>query len=338
MPEAASRIACLGGPKEAALYFDHVFPIDLCTPSVLSHARPAESSPPFDEILALHVPALDNALFDPVVESLLGGRGEAFRQYVRQSLMSGALLFTEMAVAARGHEQWDGLDSHAIQMAESVGSAFNRSVRSALHRNDVSKKLIHALNREIQTALVKAGYGDCPTWKSPDSFTLFGSPLLPSLEEDAYFASIAGLSLIDVKNLSWQEVIELRKDPDAKAALRDLRLFFEADLSGKETSYIKDTLASRIYHHDQAIKNWGFDTLNRTLGVLFSKENALPAIASISTAFLGAPLAAAATGAIAFAVGSCAVELGRATVERKKMHLENPVRYLTDLKSKMRIQ
>ncbi|HYI47121.1 MAG TPA: hypothetical protein VEX35_01535 [Allosphingosinicella sp.] len=270
------------------------------------------------------------------MESLLGERGEAYRQYLRQSLMSGALLMTMMGLAARGHKTLNlDLEDAALDTAEEISPAFRRSVQSALTRGRVSKPQINSLNREIQKAIVSAGYGDGPTWQASDSFTIFGQSLLPSTKENAFFASLSGLKLVDVKATSWERIIEFRKDAGAKAALRDLRLFFEADLAGKEAAQVEDILLSRIYHHDEVVRGWGFETLNRAMGVLFSKESALPAVGAISAAILGAPLAAAAAGAAVFAIGSCAVEVGRATIEKRKAHLENPVRYLTDLKAKL---
>ena len=164
MQQTVSKIACLGGPKEAALYFDHVFPIDLCTPSVFARTEPGNPSFVLDDLLALHVPPIGDPLFELVIESLLGGRGEAFGQYIHQSVTSGALLLTQVALAARGHDAWVGTEQRAIELADTIGPAYGRTVRLALEKNDVSRTEIRALNREIQKAVVKAGFGDGPTW------------------------------------------------------------------------------------------------------------------------------------------------------------------------------
>ena len=326
---------CLGPAKEAALYFDHVFPLDLNAHIAMMFAGAMDRTLERKEILSPCVPSISSDEFDAVISSLLGENKLAKGGYHAQASLALTLFSARVTLGncGGGPQQMDDLilesEWYAIPEFREVLDACYQNGR--LERADLYR--FGALFEEIVEA---AGFKRCPTWDADRRVpNISGVPVFSSRMSNDYFAAVSGLAMVDASKVSWEAIIEFRKRKESRAALRDLRLFLENDFEGKDTNFVIDTLLSRIERHEAELKVWGFELANRTLGVAVSKESLLStSLASLSASLFGAPLTAAAGAAMAITVGSCAVEVGQAIIERKKGKLGDPVRYLTSLKDK----
>jgi hypothetical protein len=79
----------------------------------------------------------------------------------------------------------------------------------------------------------------------------YATVVLPQDEpspDDAPYAALAlsGIPLVDTSSASWEQILELRKDPDARAKLRNLRLFFHNNYQGKPATFVVDDLGRRL--------------------------------------------------------------------------------------------
>ena len=77
----STKIIAVGPPKEAALYFESVLPMDLAS-GFLAMARKDETDPLFDH--RLHLPLQEPEKVKEVVESLLPDIDNAYGHYVAQ--------------------------------------------------------------------------------------------------------------------------------------------------------------------------------------------------------------------------------------------------------------
>ena len=145
--------------------------------------------------------------------------------------------------------------------------------------------------------------------------------------------SLASLSLIDVANTPWDQIIEFRADPAARAKLRRLRLFASDNYAGRGADYVRDDLERRIGDYEDEVKRWGFQTRISTLSMLLSsKALTTAASGSVLAALFGAPAVA-----VAAAVGGAVIELGRVTLHvaeqrsslGRRLH-ENPISYVIE--------
>ncbi len=75
-------------------------------------------------------------------------------------------------------------------------------------------------------------------------------------------ASINDLNIIDEDKLSWQQVLEFRRDPEAKLKLRRLRSWADNSLSGKSISQISDIIAVKLDDYEWSTKKHGISTIN----------------------------------------------------------------------------
>ena len=145
--------------------------------------------------------------------------------------------------------------------------------------------------------------------------------------------SIADIQIPDTKQLSWDAIMELRKDIEARKRLRRLRVFAEKEYAGKPRAFIEDDLAVRIDDYEQTLKSWGIETILGALTTCLTLETTLPTgIASLVAVLSGLPGLEAFAASLAIPCGRFAVELGKIRLARHNAIREYPLAYMTDVK------
>jgi len=335
MTRAPSKIVCLGGPKEAALYFDKVFPIDMATPSLMEGA--AEQNPDVDvtSLLANYLPSLDK--FDElnlIINSLLESDTVAIKSYVEHSIMAMMAILHRVN---REHRAKFGKDYVPFSDLETP-DFFTRKygdlkVFDMLHPNSKAGK--ERVNKIFSNMIDSAGFSETAIWQSPDFISVFRMEPETIIEENLFYANLSNLNLVNVDKTSWEHIVEFRKDKDARAALSSFRKFFSDQYEGKDSQYILDDLHERIYRYDKETKLWGFETGIKSLSVAFKKESIITSsIGGISTILFGMPLSVVAGSALSITAGSCLLEIGQSIIAKKRSYVDNPTRYLSELKKK----
>lgn len=146
---------------------------------------------------------------------------------------------------------------------------------------------------------------------------------------------LTGMNLIDIENCDWTHIREFRKDKQASAKLRNLRLQFYTDYQGKSQSFIEDDIAKRLDDYDTSIKDWGFETVTGSVGMLLSsKAIAGGAVGSMVSILAGAPLPAvlSISGATLLEVGRIGLYIQEQRFSLKKNMRDNPVEFVRHAK------
>lgn len=167
-----------------------------------------------------------------------------------------------------------------------------------------------------------AGEGDAATAAMPDNEMDEALPLL----------TLSRLRLVDASTVSWEHVLELRKDTVAQDRLRRLRLFAFQNYSGKSREFIEDDLLSRVADYEASAKKWGLETVQGTLSLVLNSKLAAGAFAgSLVSALFGAPMAAllAGTAGAVLEVSNVALELRRRKMTLDQLSRDNPVSYIS---------
>lgn len=144
----------------------------------------------------------------------------------------------------------------------------------------------------------------------------YSTVLLPSEEsaaEETPYAvlAISGVPLVDASKASWEQIVELRKDPDARRKLRNLRLFLHGVYQEKPREFIEDDLGRRIDEYNSARQRLGFEAVAGTISSLLDAKNLHAATAT--------GIAAALAGGAITGIGSAVlVELGGMALEFSK--------------------
>lgn len=309
-------VVSLGSTKEAALYFDKVAPIDVNRALVGVTTNQ-------DQVYDNCVPYDNNDAVDGVFRSLIPDA-------VDTTDISLDFMALQVAISVislhKGDEDSFYKVLRPVNFHLSNRYGITLTYQDLRRRKEISNNLRIILNNNLK----RLGFDGAPTW-IPEEF--LSSNFIKAPIELRFALSIRDLNLIDVSKLSWEQIIEFRKDQDSMKALRDLRLFFEENFDGKDLGFISDKLSQLTEEHSKTAKLWKFETIQKTLSATFSNEKILIASAGgIAAAFGGASIPLAAAAASIVPLGSFALEISRAAIDAQKERVQRPTQFLTNLK------
>jgi hypothetical protein len=272
-------VVCFSDLKSAALYFDRVLPVALRQFSGTGSGLVAK----FPENIPAE--ALINIVFDRKPES----KDERYK------------LFGQIV------DEW-------ADFANRV-----QRYRTARHESSASDDYADLHHAYLQNSAVD---GDLPVRKHFDQFaTSLGirstAVLLPSdITADSSTCDdpvvrMAGLSLIDVTSASWEQILELRRDSEARVRLQRLRSFLCDKYTNKSLAYMEDDLSQRISEYDRVSRKHGFELVTGSIAALLDSSNIQAAAATgMGAALLGGPWLGVSAAAF--------IELGKMSLEFAK--------------------
>jgi hypothetical protein len=143
----------------------------------------------------------------------------------------------------------------------------------------------------------------------------------PSMEHDASII-LSDLNLIDTSKVTWEQIIDVRKDSEAIRRLRNLKLFFHTNYSGKSKSFVEDDVNRRMEDYDGVCKNFGFETVSTTLTLMLNSKNLRTfGLASLVGIVMGEPLLTSSS-----LLAGVSLELANLSIEIiKKKHAFNRI-------------
>ncbi len=147
--------------------------------------------------------------------------------------------------------------------------------------------------------------------------------------------TLLNLPMIDAESAEWEQILELRKNSEARSKLRRLRLFLQTNYEGKPISYVEDDLLSRIEEYDSARRSLGFNAMTSSLGQLLNfKSIHAAAAAGLAATLFGGPAVGISTAAV-IEFGEFTLELARHRHSIREFEKGHQLAYLIDVKSKM---
>lgn len=168
----------------------------------------------------------------------------------------------------------------------------------------------------------------------------YSTVLLPSddssAEETPYSVlAISGVPLVNASEASWEQIIELRNDPDARGKLRNLRLFLQGTYQGKPKEFITDDLNRRIDEYNSTRKRLGFEAITGTISSLLDAKSLHAATATgIAAAFAGGPLTGIGS-AVLVELGGMALEFSKKRFAIKQFENSHELAYLIRAKKEL---
>jgi len=311
------RAISLSSTKEAALYFEQVLPFDVITSIEIKK----ESQLIYDQCL----PYKEMEKAEHIFSEISGIRDKDGTTLSELLALQGGLLFTHIRPPRPGDKE--KFEELSRLVSKILNNRFN--IKLDFHSaTALGKETAMQIRKEINNLSSKLGFGSSPLWSGEAS----ALSKKHESEDEKFGLSISGLSLIDAEALSWDRIIEFRKDKNSIKALRDLRLFFQENFHGKSVEFIIDKLGQLSEEQSRSAKIWGFETAQKTLSVAFSQQSALMGSAGSLAAVLGgASLSMVAGAALIFPAGQCALEFSKIAIESAKDKVSRPTRYLTML-------
>jgi hypothetical protein len=160
-----------------------------------------------------------------------------------------------------------------------------------------------------------------------------GSAMLMEGSDSAYHAVLNNVPAVVESSLSWDEVLEFRRDPEARRKYRDLHLWLNDALKATSEQHASDIIAQKLDDYRWAIRKHGLQTALEAVSSFVSLGSIIPPAAGLAAqaAQLNPWLGAAVGGALA--VGSATAWLGKRLLDLKdvKRGTNREVAYLYDI-------
>jgi hypothetical protein len=153
-------------------------------------------------------------------------------------------------------------------------------------------------------------------------------------------AVLAGLPIVDVTNVSWEQIMEFRKDSESRRKLRILRLHLANEFISKTHEQIAAGLELGIDECQRTAKKHGFDLLISSLQASCEAKDTIGAVGL--WALVGATLGGSATAAAAGASVGLMTEVSKLTLtvakgakDLREFRKHHPFTYILEAKSKL---
>jgi hypothetical protein len=153
-------------------------------------------------------------------------------------------------------------------------------------------------------------------------------------KSDALEVKLVNIGVINISNLEWDQVLEIRRDPDSNQKLRRFRLFMTEQYKDKDENYIKDDLLLRIHEYEKVCKKHGLELIISSVSKILDAKS-LMGIAATSAAgsLLSNPDAGILSG-VAIAVGQVAIHIAQKRLDFKTCQDNAEIAYLMDIREK----
>jgi hypothetical protein len=185
-----------------------------------------------------------------------------------------------------------------------------------------------------------------------DEYDLTEYPLISAggstsawMEDDDRYASspiitLMNLKLVDASSVPWEQIIEFRRDREARTRLRRLRLFAYENYAGHAREYIEDDVLTRVAEYEETARQWGLETVHGALSVVLNSKLTASLIAgTFLSALFGQPTSVALSAAAGAVVelGHIGVEIGRRRFALRKLIRDSPVSFVSYSQAKLQL-
>lgn len=165
---------------------------------------------------------------------------------------------------------------------------------------------------------------------------IFGhsGPGISLSNDEIPYLALQNLQIIDPSQLTWDLVLEFRKDPDAVNKVQRLRCFLESNYTNKSRRFIEDDLAIKTEDYQSALKKWGFETEVGIIEILLRSKTTFDSIAACLAFALSGDMVFSAepfTAGILIETSSVAVKLNKRSKGKDELKRNNPYDYLIEL-------
>ncbi len=162
-------------------------------------------------------------------------------------------------------------------------------------------------------------------------------PSMQSLPDISSYNSVSiqltQLPLIDTTNAPWEQIIEIREDKNSISKLRNLRLFFHKNYSGKDKNYVEDDLSKRLEDYKNTVDGWGFETMTSSMTLLSTSASTFGS--ALVLALTGQPLEVALASGLCVGIGNISLHIAKEKKKLSVLQRDHPLAYIIDAKEKL---
>lgn len=313
--QSQNNVICFGDPKQAALYFDRVIPLNIS--NIVSDA--INTREVFSDLLNINdYKQLDSCLVELMAfhSGLLNTFETALSEDNLDFIEPIAKNFLDLGFDPQKYLDGDigeNIEEYYDFMFIFLGFVYMNNLKLP-HQGNI-QSYVNNLSKSIGIK---------------QSSVILPSQCLSyyNAREDDITLSIANIPIVNTQYTSWNKIIEFRKDKESKNKLRNLRLFLHTNYERKSRAFIEDDIEKRLDDYYYTCKNYEFETITSTLSTaLDSKNLQFTIVASAGAAIWGKPIVAAGT-----ILTGAVIELGKILIELcKKKHAFHKIKQQHEL-------
>ena len=147
--------------------------------------------------------------------------------------------------------------------------------------------------------------------------------------------ALSNIHLVDTNAASWEQIIEFRKDKNARKKLRNLRLFVHENYTNKSPAFIEDDLNKRLEQYYYVCRDFGFETKVSLMSCLFDSKTIMGTfVLSLGASLMGEPFLASGAlfSGMSIEVGKISIEIAKKRYAYHKLNRDHPLAYIIEAK------
>jgi hypothetical protein len=145
---------------------------------------------------------------------------------------------------------------------------------------------------------------------------------------------LSNLPTVDMSKVSWELITEIRGDVESRRKLSRLRQTIFDQYDGKPIDFVRDSVERDLEAYREAAKKWGLDTILSSLTVGGVERLTAGAIAASTGAAAGLPIETAAAIGLTAYFGSIGVSFVSGYRQQLANERFNPVAYIADVQDR----
>lgn len=147
-------------------------------------------------------------------------------------------------------------------------------------------------------------------------------------------AALKKIAMVDEENLTWEQVLEFRKDAEARTKYRRLVRWIDSELKDKSPEEVQDVIAIRLDDYEWGIKKHGMKTMLGSLACVLDPKFITSAATVVGASALAGGELWAALSAVILPVGRAALSFGLSYIDALDARREDnyEVAYIRDIK------
>ncbi len=301
-------VICFEQAKQAALYFDRVFPFPL---GPWNSDEVVVGDPSKPEVVPL--PVILNLMLGTTAKP---GTGSYFADLRRAHDL---ILYPSLAYLL-----------HIVEKIEEAAPAQRNRLLESVRRGVSWPEVIPLLLQSDNYNELVLRVSDVT--RTPRPHLLLPRTERPSEEEDTEdpVISLIDLNLIDTSGASWAQIVELRSDAEAMRRLARLRSFISKNYAQKSRAFIEDDLSAVVHDYEVTRKKHGFDVVATSLTTILDAASLQAAAAAgLIAAIFGGPWAGL-TSAATLEIGKFALQIAKQRRFMQDWHACHPIAYVID--------
>lgn len=314
----------LGEAKEAALYYDKVFPLDCGIPILEATGILSGQSN------SSYINSSENLSSSNIVNELTRSKS-GYRYYKKiNGLFASAIAFSYFKPPDE-FEFDDDTQLYLSRIEKASGYNFNSMsgyrADSDHEREEKLKKIVDLGFQHLnETEFQRSAFWQSETFQYPKEVN--DTKSLKFI--DKFQFTLRSLDLVDTSNASWEQILEFRKDRKSMASLAKFRSFFYENYENSDSQFILDKIFTLHENQKETTRIWGFQTVKKALSVVFHKDTALASSAAALTGLAaGGPVASLA--GLVVPIGNLLLEISQSHIEQMQWKRDNPLDFLTRL-------